>query len=91
MWLAGAPRDCIVPFYEATVPHSYIGWGKTTHLGFGIPLMIGAKMACPDKMCVNLMGDGAFGMSGTDVETSARSVSATPFRRTIWLVSGTCA
>ena len=94
MWLAGAPRDCIVPFYEATVPHSYIGWGKTTHLGFGIPLMIGAKMACPDKMCVNLMGDGAFGMSGTDVETSARSVSATPFRRddgsarTIWLVSG---
>ena len=64
-----------MPFYNATTPHSYIGWGKTTHLGFGIPLMIGAKMACPDKMCVNLMGDGAFGMSGTDVETSARSVS----------------
>ena len=40
---AGAPRDSIVPFYEATVPHSYVGWGKTTHLGFGIPLMIGAK------------------------------------------------
>ena len=27
--------DCIVPFYHATTPHSYIGWGKTTHLGFG--------------------------------------------------------
>ena len=70
---AGGPRDSIVPFYSATTPHSYIGWGKTTHLGFGIPLMIGAKMAEPDKFCLNLMGDGAFGMSGTDIETAARS------------------
>ena len=70
---AGAPRDSIVPFYEATVPHSYVGWGKTTHLGFGIPLMIGAKMANPDKFCLNLMGDGAFGMSGMDLETASRS------------------
>ncbi len=73
---AGAPRDSIVPFFNATTPHSYIGWGKTTHLGFGIPLMIGAKMAEPDKFCLNLMGDGAFGMSGTDIETSARSEAA---------------
>lgn len=73
---AGAPRDSIVPFYTATMPHSYVGWGKTTHLGFGIPLMIGAKMAEPDKFCLNLMGDGAFGMSGTDIETAARSGAA---------------
>ncbi len=70
---AGAPRDSIVPFYTATRPHSYVGWGKTTHPGFGIPLMIGAKMASPDKFCLNLMGDGAFGMSGTDLETASRS------------------
>tara|TARA_Y100001960_G_scaffold51087_1_gene52036 strand:+ start:15499 stop:17130 length:1632 start_codon:yes stop_codon:yes gene_type:complete len=69
---AGAPRDSIVPFYTATTPHSYIGWGKTTHLGFGIPLAIGAKLASPDKFCLNFMGDGAFGMSGTDVETAGR-------------------
>jgi len=73
---AGAPRDTIVPFHIATAPHSYIGWGKTTHLGFGIPLMIGAKMAEPDKFCLNLMGDGAFGMSGTDIETAVRSGAA---------------
>ena len=73
---AGAPRDSIVPFHNATAPHSFIGWGKTTHLGFGIPLMIGAKMAQPDKFCLNLMGDGAFGMSGTDIETAARSGAA---------------
>ena len=70
---AGAPRDSIVPFYTATTPHSYIGWGKTTHLGFGIPLMIGAKLAHPDRFCLNLMGDAAFGMSGTDIETSVRA------------------
>jgi thiamine pyrophosphate-dependent acetolactate synthase large subunit-like protein len=70
---AGAPRDTIMPFYRATVPHSYIGWGKTTHLGYGIPLMIGAKLAKPDKFCLNFMGDGAFGMSGLDIETSVRA------------------
>jgi thiamine pyrophosphate-dependent acetolactate synthase large subunit-like protein len=70
---AGAPRDMMMPFFTATVPHSYIGWGKSTHLGYGIPLMIGAKMANPDKFCLNFMGDGAFGMSGLDVETSART------------------
>jgi acetolactate synthase I/II/III large subunit len=70
---AGAPRDTIMPFYTATVPHSYIGWGKTTHLGYGIPLMIGTKLAKPDKFCLNFMGDGAFGMSGLDIETSVRA------------------
>ena len=70
---AGAPRDSIVPFFTATTPHSYVGWGKTTHLGFSIPLMIGAKLAHPDRFCLNLMGDGAFGMSGMDIETSARA------------------
>jgi len=35
--------------------------------------MMGAKMAEPDKFCLNLMGDGAFGMSGTDIETAARA------------------
>lgn len=69
---AGAPRDTIMPFYRASIPHSYIGWGKTTHLGYGIPLMIGAKLAKPDKFCLNFMGDGAFGMSGLDIETSVR-------------------
>ena len=70
---AGAPRDTIMPFYTATVPHSYVGWGKTTHLGFGIPLMIGAKLADPNRFCLNFMGDGAFGMSGLDIETSVRA------------------
>ena len=70
---AGHPRDQIMPFLTSTVPCSYLGWGKSTHLGYGIPLMIGAKIANPDKFCLNFMGDGAFGMSGLDIETSVRS------------------
>jgi len=74
---AGAPRDQIAPFYTATSPHSYVGWGKTTHLGASIPLMIGAKKAMidagTDRMCVAFMGDAAFGMSGLDIETAVRA------------------
>ena len=61
-----------MPFYTATAPHSYIGWGKTTHLGFGIPLLIGAKLAQPDKFCLNLMGDGAFGISMNEMTSIGR-------------------
>ncbi len=70
---AGHPRDEVMPFYSATVPFGYIGWGKTTHLGYGLPLMIGAKIADPSKFCMNIMGDAAFGMSGLDIETAVRS------------------
>ena len=35
-------------------------------------LIIGAKLAAPDKFCVNFMGDSAFGMTGLDFETAAR-------------------
>ncbi len=70
---AGNPRDQIMPFYHATRPHGYIGWGKTTHLGYGIPLAIGAKMANPEKFCMNFMGDLAFGHTGMELETAVRA------------------
>src|SRR5690606_25324021 len=40
--------------------------------GTGLGLTIGAKLAAPDKFCVNFMGDAAFGMTGLDFETSVR-------------------
>ena len=62
-----------MPFYKASVPYGYIGWGKTTHLGYGIPLMVGAKIADPSKFCMNFMGDLAFGHTGLDIETAVRA------------------
>jgi acetolactate synthase-1/2/3 large subunit len=69
---SGSPREQLVPFYRATAPRSYMGWGKSHALGTGLGLNIGAKVAAPDKFCVNFMGDAAFGMTGLDFETAVR-------------------
>ena len=60
---SGSPRDQLMPFYKATAPRSYLGWGKSHALGTGLGLNMGAKLAAPDKFCVNFMGDAAFGMT----------------------------
>jgi len=70
---SGCPRDQLVPFYETVVPHGYIGWGKSTPLGSSLGLIMGAKLARPDWLAVNLMGEAAFGMVGMDFETAVRN------------------
>ena len=70
---SGSPRDQLMPFYRATAPRSYLGWGKSHALGTGLGLAMGAKLAAPDKFCVNFMGDAAFGMTGLDFETAVRN------------------
>jgi len=70
---AGSPRNQLVPFYQAPAPRSYIGWGKSHALGTGLGLIMGAKLAAPEKFCVNFMGDAAFGMTGLDFETAVRN------------------
>jgi len=69
---AGSPRDQLSPFWKTRSPLSYIGWGKTTQLGYGLGLAMGAKLACPDKLCINVWGDAAIGFTGMDFETAAR-------------------
>jgi len=69
---AGSPRDQLVPFWESEAPLSYIGWGKTTQLGYGLPLAMGAKLAKPDHLCINVWGDAAIGFTGMDFETAVR-------------------
>ncbi|MEX0943095.1 MAG: thiamine pyrophosphate-requiring protein [Pseudomonadales bacterium] len=69
---AGSPRDQISPFWESTQPLSYIGWGKTTQLGYGLGLAMGAKLARPDALCINVWGDAAIGFTGMDFETAVR-------------------
>ncbi|MBM3645987.1 MAG: thiamine pyrophosphate-requiring protein [Alphaproteobacteria bacterium] len=69
---AGSPRDQLSPFWRTTAPHTYIGWGKTTQLGYGLGLAMGAKLACPDKLCINVWGDAAIGFTGMDFETAVR-------------------
>jgi acetolactate synthase-1/2/3 large subunit len=70
---SGSPREQMIPFWETTTAGSYMGWGKSTQLGYGLGITLGAKLAAPKKHCVNVMGDASFGMTGMDIETAARN------------------
>jgi acetolactate synthase-1/2/3 large subunit len=70
---SGSPREQMMPFWETTAAGSYMGWGKSTQLGYGLGITMGAKLAEPKKLCVNVMGDAAIGMTGMDIETAARN------------------
>ena len=68
-----APRgDIQSVFYQADTPRSYLGWGQSSQLGFSLGLAMGAKIANPDKLVVNVMGDASVGMTGMDWETAVR-------------------
>ena len=70
---SGSPREQLFPFWESTQPGGYMGWGKSTQLGHGLGITMGAKLAAPAKLCINVMGDAAIGMVGMDIETAARN------------------
>ena len=69
---AGSPRDQLSPFWQTREPLTSIGWGKTTQLGYSLGLAMGAKLAHPDKLCINVWGDAAIGFTGMDFETAVR-------------------
>jgi thiamine pyrophosphate-dependent acetolactate synthase large subunit-like protein len=69
---AGSPRDQLSPFWVTRAPHTYIGWGKTTQLGYGLGLAMGAKLVHPEKLSINVWGDAAIGFTGMDLETAVR-------------------
>ncbi len=69
---SGNPRDQTLPFFAPTAPRGYLGWGKSTQLGTGYGVAMGAKLAYPDKLCINIMGDLAFGTAGMEIETAFR-------------------
>ena len=69
---SGTPRAQLAPFYRAPLPRSYLGWGNAHQLGSSLGLILGAKLAAPEKLCVAFMGDAAFGMNAMDLETAVR-------------------
>lgn len=69
---SGNPRDQLLPNYVATRARSYLGWGKSTQLGTGLGIAMGAKLAHPGMVSLNVMGDLAFGTAGLELETAVR-------------------
>jgi acetolactate synthase-1/2/3 large subunit len=70
---AGSPREQMIPFWKSRTPRDYLGWGKSTSLGAGLGMIMGAKLAHPDATCINVMGDASIGMVGMDIETAVRN------------------
>ena len=68
----GATRDVLVPQYQSVNPRGYLGWGHSTQLGFSLGSSMGVKLAFPEKLVANFMGDCGIGMVGTDLETASR-------------------
>lgn len=54
---SGNTRDQTSTVYEALIPRGYLGWGNVSTLGFGLAAALGAKLAYPERQCVNVTGD----------------------------------
>lgn len=54
---SGNTRDQTSTVYEARIPRGHLGWGNVSTLGFSLAGAVGAKLAYPDRQCVNITGD----------------------------------
>ena len=54
---SGNTRDQTSTVYEAQIPRGYLGWGNVSTLGFSLAGAAAAKLAFPNRQCVNVTGD----------------------------------
>ncbi len=54
---SGNTRDQTSTVYEAQIPRGHLGWGNVSTLGFSLAGAVAAKLAYPDRQCVNITGD----------------------------------
>ncbi len=57
-------------YFKALKPRTFITSGGLGTMGFGLPAAIGAKAAAPNRVVVNIDGDGSFLMTQQDLATS---------------------
>lgn len=60
-------------FYKYKNPRQYLTSGGLGTMGYGLGASIGAKVGCPDKVVVNIAGDGCFRMNMNEIATATRS------------------
>ncbi len=59
-------------FYKYTEPRTFLSSGGLGTMGYGLGACIGAKVGRPDKICVNIAGDGCFRMNMNELATASR-------------------
>ena len=60
-------------YYKYKEPRTLITSGGLGTMGYGLGAAIGAKFGRPDKVVVNIAGDGCFRMNMNEVATAARN------------------
>lgn len=75
---SGTTRDQTSTVYQAELPRGYMGWGNVSTLGFSLPAAVAAKLAYPERQCVNVTGDAGIGyMMGTFESVSRYKIGIT--------------
>ncbi len=70
---SGNTRDQTSTVYEAHIPRGYLGWGNVSSLGFGLAAAMAAKLAYPERQCVNITGDAGVGYMLGNFEALVRN------------------
>ena len=59
-------------YYTYSEPRTFLSSGGLGTMGYGLGACIGAKVARPDKVCINIAGDGCFRMNMNELATASR-------------------
>jgi len=59
-------------YYRYSEPRTFLSSGGLGTMGYGLGACIGAKMGRPDKICINIAGDGCFRMNMNELATASR-------------------
>ncbi len=59
-------------YYKYVMPRTLLTSGGLGTMGYGLGACIGAKMGQPDKICINIAGDGCFRMNMNELATASR-------------------
>lgn len=59
-------------YYKYTAPRTFLSSGGLGTMGYGLGACIGAQVGQPDKLCINIAGDGCFRMNMNELATASR-------------------
>ena len=59
-------------YYRYTRPRAFLSSGGLGTMGYGLGACIGAQLGQPDKLCINIAGDGCFRMNMNELATASR-------------------
>ena len=59
-------------YYRYSKPRTFLSSGGAGTMGYGLGACIGAQVANPDKICINIAGDGCFRMNMNELATASR-------------------